>query len=157
MPAAGKSTVGVVLAKRLARRFIDTDLEIQDRTGRSLQDIIASDGARRFRAIEEAVVRELRDEGGVIATGGSVVYSDAAMEHLRRLGRVVFLDAPLADLLRRIGDLDRRGLVRRADQSFGDLYAERLPLYRRWADVIVDVGGLTVEEAAKRVLEALRS
>jgi len=153
MPGAGKSTVGVILAKRLGLEFLDTDLLIQSREGRHLQQIISDEGLPAFRRIEERVLAGLGAvRRTVIATGGSAVYSEAAMDILRREGWLVFLDAPCAELERRIGDMDHRGLVIDPGESFAHLYARRHPLYRRYADATVAVAGRTVEEIAGEIV-----
>lgn len=151
MPGAGKSTVGVVLAKRLGLSFVDTDLLIQAQTGRHLQAIIDTDGLSRFRAIEEEVLLSADVSGTVIATGGSVVYSEAGMAALSARGVVVFLEVPPLELERRIKDMDNRGVVIDPGQTFADLYANRLPLYRRYADITVQCDGLSVEDIAGRI------
>jgi shikimate kinase len=135
--------------------FVDTDLLIQSRRGRRLQDILDGDGVAAFRRIEEEVVRSLEPARTVVATGGSVVYSVAAMEHLRGLGRVVYLHLPFAVWHERLRDFGSRGVVRAPGQSFESLYAEREPLYRRWAEVTVDTAGLSHEIAVERVVDAL--
>jgi shikimate kinase len=155
MPGAGKSTLGVLLAKRTARSFWDTDLLIQQAEGASLQQIIEERGVESFRRAEERVVLGLDCSGCVIATGGSVVYSEAAMEHLGRLGQRIYLDVPLAELERRLGDLDKRGVIRGPGQGLGDLLAERRSLYERWADIRVDCGGLEHDAAVDAVIRAL--
>jgi len=155
MPGAGKSTLGVLLAKRTARSFTDTDLLIQKLEGAPLQQIIERDGVESFRRIEERVVLGLDCSNCVIATGGSVVYSATAMEHLARLGQRVYLDVPLAELERRLGDLDKRGVIREPGQGLDDLLAERRGLYERWSDVRVDCGGLDHDGAVDAVIRAL--
>ncbi|RMF81773.1 MAG: shikimate kinase [Nitrospirae bacterium] len=155
MPGAGKSTCGLLLAKVTGRPFIDTDVWIQTLEGRRLQEIIDQEGLAAMRAIEERRVLELQVSGHVVATGGSVVYSEAAMDHLRRGGVVVFLEVGLEALRARLGDAAERGIVRRPDQSFADLYAERLPLYRRYADHTVVCDGLDHEGVVARLLAVL--
>ncbi|HXV36207.1 MAG TPA: shikimate kinase [Myxococcota bacterium] len=157
MPGAGKSTLGVLLAKRTARSFLDTDLLIQQAEGASLQQIIASRGVAAFRAIEERIVRALDCSRTVVATGGSVVYSEAAMRHLGRIGCRIFLDVPLDELERRLGDLDQRGVIRGPGQDFGELLDERRPLYERWADIRVDCRGLAHEAIVEQMVRALAS
>jgi len=156
MPGAGKSTVGVLLAKRTCRSFVDTDVLIQSQEGRPLQEIVDKDGHLALRAIEEQVIVGHGCIGCVIATGGSAVYSPVAMEHLKRHGTVVFLDVDLATLEERVQDLDTRGLAKRPHQSFRDLYNERKPLYRKYADITIDCGGLTHEAVCVSVIAALR-
>ena len=155
MPGAGKSTVGVLLAKRLSRAFVDTDVVIQGREHKTLQEIIDERGIDAFRQIEERYVAELGCSATVIATGGSVVYSDAAMRKLSAIGIIVYLDVPLVELERRLVNFATRGLVRRPDQALHDLYSERLPLYRRWAEVTVDCGTLAHEQVVERIVACL--
>jgi len=155
MPAAGKSTIGVLLAKELGKGFLDTDLAIQEATGRSLQAIVDNDGHHRLCAIEEATIQDTKPHNQVVATGGSAVYSDAAMAHLRRFGPVIHLSADLATIEARIGDPVGRGLARQSGQSVADLYRERLPLYRAQADTTVTVDDLSHREVVDRIREAL--
>ena len=157
MPGAGKSTLGVLLAKRTARSFLDTDLLIQNAEGTPLQELIEKRGVESFRCVEERVVLELDCSNSVIATGGSVIYSEAAMEHLGRLGQRIYLDVPLAELDRRLGDLDKRGVIRGPGQDLEGLLAERRPLYERWADIRVDCGSLEHDGVIDRVIRALAS
>jgi len=156
-PAAGKSTLGVLLAKRLSLDFVDTDVVLQVRQGRRLQDILDALGASGFRRLEEEAILSLAPERTVIATGGSVIYSQRSMELLRRLGRVLYLDLPLGEWRRRLRDLDTRGVVRAAGQSLDSLYAERRPLYLRWADAVIDLSHLGHDEAVDRLAAAARS
>ncbi len=155
MPAAGKSTVGVLLAKRTARSFIDTDLLIQERFGGSLAELLETRGLAGFRRLEDEVVGGLRPEHAVIATGGSVVYGDAAMSHLADVATIVFLDVPPDALGARLGDLDARGVVRARDQDLTTLHAERLPLYLRYADVVVPCAGLGHDDVVDAVIARL--
>jgi shikimate kinase len=138
MPGSGKSTVGVLLAKRLRRGFVDTDLVLQERDGRALQEILDREGPQGFIAREEAILLGYAPQGEVVATGGSVVYSEALMRHFSAHGLVVFLDVPAAVLLPRLSNLDTRGVVRRGGQTVAELWDERDPLYRQWADVSID-------------------
>jgi len=155
MPGAGKSTLGVLLAKRSARAYVDTDLLIQRLEGASLSEILASRSAEAFHEVEARVVLELECSNTVIATGGSVVYGAAAMEHLGRIGRRVFLDVPIEQLAGRLGDLDKRGVIRHPHQDLADLLEERLPLYERWADVRIQCGDLHHDAVVEAILEAL--
>lgn len=155
MPGAGKSTVGVLLAKRLGLAFVDTDLLIQERAGRRLQEILDAGGHGEVRRLEEEAILASGASGAVIATGGSAVYSARAMEHLARGGTLVYLRAPLALLEARIDDYDRRGIANPPGQSFADIFAERAPLYERWAGITVDVGGKTPAQVARAVAGAL--
>jgi len=140
MPGAGKSTVGVLLAKRLGYDFIDTDVLIQLRQGELLQATLDAHGYLALRAIEEQVLLALDVSKTVIATGGSAVYSERAMTHLARTGIIVYLAAEQDELTRRIRDYATRGIARRPGQNFAELFAERTTLYRRYAQLTVDAG-----------------
>lgn len=155
MPGSGKSTVGVLLAKRLGLGFIDTDLLIQEEAGRTLQEIIDGDGYQALRRIEEQVLLKLDVQRQVISTGGSAVYSAPAMAHLKTGGVVVFLDIPLEVVLERIGDHSARGISRRPDQSLEELFIERFELYSRVADIAIDCVGRNQEGVCDTVLTAL--
>jgi len=157
MPGAGKSTVGVLLAKETARGFVDTDLAIQEVEGRTLQDILDAEGYLALRAIEERVLLALRPEHQVVATGGSAVYSAPAMDHLRASGVVVYLDVAPDVLLGRIHNFGTRGIARRPDQSWNDLFAERTALYRRHADLVIPCGEEGHEAVCARIIDALGS
>lgn len=157
MPGAGKSTVGVLLAKHLGLGFVDTDLLIQERSRQRLQEIVDQRGHGELRRLEEAAVLGIDVRGAVIATGGSAVYSARAMEHLDRLGTLVYLRADLALLASRIDDYDRRGIANPAGQSFAEIYAERAPLYERHAEITIDVDGRTPMEVARAIETALRA
>jgi shikimate kinase len=155
MPGVGKSTIGVIFAKQTARAFIDTDVLIQLDQHRPLQEIVDTQGHLALRAIEERILLALRCENTVIATGGSAVYSDVAMRHLRSIGTLVYLRLDLATLEQRVADFSRRGLARRADQTFADLYAERTPLYASYADITIDCAGKTPEAIGWEIAAAL--
>lgn len=155
MPGSGKSTIGVLLAKALTMGFVDVDLLIQSDQGRALQTIVDEDGNEAFRHIEERVLCQLDVSGQVISTGGSAVYSDRAMQHLRENSLVVFLDVPLETVRQRIGDFSLRGISKRPDQSLEDLFAERHRLYTRYADVIVDGDCGSQADVCAAVLAAL--
>jgi shikimate kinase len=157
MPGAGKSTVGVILAKLTARAFVDTDLLIQAAQGRSLQEIVDREGHLTLRRIEEEILLGLDCRNHVIATGGSAAYSHAAMTHLQADGIVVFLDVTLATLEARVPDYSTRGLAKRPDQSFADLFAERFSLYTRYADVTVHCSDLSHEEVCTAIINELRT
>jgi shikimate kinase len=156
MPGAGKSTVGVVLAKLASLGFIDTDVLIQASERRSLQSTIDSQGYMALREIEERILLSLECRGHVIATGGSAVYSPAAMAHLAVEGVIVFLDVDLTTLESRALDLGGRGIAKRPDQSFAELFEERHGLYAAYADVTVDCQGLTHHMVCAEVLDRLR-
>ena len=153
MPGSGKSTVGVILAKRLSRGFVDTDLLIQIAQGRSLQRIVDTDGYLALREIEAQILTGLNCSNQVIATGGSAAYSHPAMSHLKRNGIVVFLHADLETLNRRVQDFSERGLAKSPDQTLDDLYRERLSLYTSYADITIDSCRLTHEEVCTCIIE----
>lgn len=139
MPGSGKSTVGVILAKTLAMDFVDIDLLICRREGCGLQTILDERGLDAFLQVEQDTVLEHRFTQTVVATGGSVVLEEAAMEHLHRDGRFVFLDVSLPELERRITNIRSRGIAFRPGQTLAQLYEERRPLYCRWADITISV------------------
>lgn len=155
MPGAGKSTIGVLLAKRLGISFMDTDILIQTGEGCYLQEIIGRHGIEGFRAIEERYLLGVPPDCGVVATGGSVVYSARAMAHLRTLGPVVYLQIGLADLKERLGNLDERGVLRMPGQTIDMLYAERCPLYEKYADATVSTAGVSPDRVVARVLDKI--
>ncbi len=157
MPGSGKSTVGVILAKKTSRDFVDTDLLIQTSQGRKLQDIVDHDGYVSLRHIEERVLLDLRVHNHVIATGGSAVYSDQAMAHLKSDGSVIFLDVDLATLESRVPDFSTRGLAKRPDQSVSELFDERFQLYTKYADIIIKCDRLTHEEVCAGIIEQIGS
>lgn len=156
MPGAGKSTVGVILAKQTSRDFVDTDLLIQTSQERTLQNIVDTDGYTALRKIEENVLLGLSVKNHVIATGGSAVYSERAMAELKSDGLVIYLDVDLPALLLRINDFRTRGLAKRPDQDFTDLFHERLPLYTRYADLTIKCAGLTQEEVCVKIIDQIR-
>jgi len=157
MPGAGKSTVGVLLAKWTSRDFIDTDVLIQISRSRLLQDIVDTDGYMALRKIEEEIILGLHCDHHVIATGGSAVYSPAAMEHLKSNGIVVFLDVDLPTLESRVQDFGTRGLAKRPDQTLSELFEERFILYRKYADVTIDCVGLSHEEVCAKIIKRIRT
>lgn len=157
MPGAGKSTLGVVLAKILNYDFLDADLVIQNKHGKTLQTLINEYGPQGFLDVENQDLQEINVHRTIIATGGSAVYSDRAMEHLRSIGTVVYLRISYDELANRLGDLQERGVVMKGGMgmSLADLYKERLPLYEKWADITVDVEKTSITKAAKKVVAAL--
>jgi shikimate kinase len=155
MPGAGKSTVGIILAKMLSLDFIDTDVLIQILEGRSLQDIVDNEGHMTLRAIEEKALLALDCSNHVIATGGSAVYSEAAMKHLSSNGVLVFLDADLSALEERVRNFNTRGLAKKPGQTFADLFRERVPLYKKYADITVRCSGLTQDEVSAVIAEKM--
>lgn len=156
MPGAGKSTVGVLLAKALGRAFFDTDLLIQRREGMLLQALVDQLGTEAFLDVEADAVCSVDEPGAVIATGGSVVCRARAMERLKSLGPVVYLRVPLQELETRLSNISSRGIAMAPGQTLADLYAFRAPLYERWADLVVEVsGGQTLEQTVAAVMAAL--
>ena len=155
MPGSGKSTIGVLVAKRLGMGFTDTDLLIQEQAGRTLQEIVDRDGYVALRQIEEQVLLALDVQNQVISTGGSAVYSDAAMQHLKRNGTVVFLDISLETVIHRIGDYSLRGISRRPDQSLAELFEERFALYTRYADLTVKGEGFNQDQLCEAIIRKL--
>jgi shikimate kinase len=154
MAGAGKSTVGPLLARMLAYGFADVDDLIANDQRQSLQALVDCHGAVWFRELEERILLGLELHHHVIATGGSAIYGEAGMLHLRQNGLVVFLDVPLAVLEARVGDVATRGLAREEGQSFAQLYAERQPLYHRYADIRIECVGKTLEEICAAIIEA---
>ena len=155
MPGVGKSTLGVVLAKQLGYEFVDADLLIQKRENRLLKEIISDEGVEGFMQIENDVNASIETSKTVIATGGSVIYGKEAMEHLKEIGTVVYLKLDYDTLDGRLGSLKGRGVVLKDGQDLRALYEERVPLYEKYADVIVDEGGLDLEATLEAVLEQL--
>lgn len=156
MPAVGKSTVGVVVAKRLGYDFIDTDLLIQKQEKRLLSEIIAQEGNDRFLEIENQVNRDLWVEDAVIAPGGSVVYCEEAMKHYKDIGKVVYLKVSCETIQERIRNAKSRGVVLREGQTLEDLYHERSVLFEKYADEIVEEDGLDITETIEKVLDLLK-
>lgn len=155
MPACGKSTIGVVLAKVMGKAFVDTDLLIQQAEGTTLQEIIDTKGNEYFAEVEDRVLQEFDEENYIVATGGSAVYCDAAMKKFKEKGVVVYLRVALEDVLKRLHNLETRGVTLKEGQTLEDLYYERTPLYEKYADVIMDEEGYDIwplaEELAKRL------
>lgn len=155
MPAVGKSTVGVVVAKRLGFEFIDTDLLIQKQEGKLLKDIIEERGIHGFLEVENQVNRDVETSGAVISPGGSVVYCREAMEHYKEIGVVVYLKASFEIISQRLKDTKQRGVVLRDGQTLKDLYDERTELFEKYADITVCEDGQLLEDTIGTVLEAL--
>lgn len=151
MPGAGKSTVGVVLAKKLGYAFVDSDLVIQSREGRLLHEIISEQGVEGFWKAEEAVNASIDAHRTVIATGGSAVYGSRAMEHFRQIGVVVYLKLSCDAIAERLGDLNERGVTLRDGQGLNDLYAERVPLYEKYADFTIECEELPIREIVEQI------
>ena len=155
MPASGKSTVGVVVAKRIGYEFIDTDLLIQKQEKCLLKDIIAEKGTDGFLAIEDQVNAEVEAEHAVFSPGGSVVYCENAMRHYKEIGTVVYLQTSYQTICDRIGDPKKRGVVLQEGQTLRDLYEERKVLFEKYADIIICEDGLTLDETIGKVVESL--
>lgn len=156
MPGVGKSTLGVVLAKVLGYQFLDADLLIQKQEKKRLPQIIEECGPDGFMAIENRVNASIQAENTVIATGGSVVYCQEAMEHLKSIGKVVYLKVSLKALSKRLGNLKGRGVLLKDGQTLEDLYKERIPLYEKYADIVVDEEGKDLEASLQALLETLK-
>jgi len=156
MPGAGKSTVGVLLAKLAGLAFNDTDLDIQVQAGATLQEIIDRSGHIALRELEEAILLAVSLENTVIATGGSVVYSDRIMQRLQQAGPVVYLDVPLSTLEARVAAAPPRGIASDAGHTYADVFRERTPLYRHYADIIVASDGRDPQDVAIEVLARCR-
>ena len=155
MPGVGKSSIGVILAKELGMQFLDSDLLIQEREQRLLREILEQDGVDGFLKIEESVNASIQAEKAVIATGGSAVYSEKAMRHLKEIGTVVYLKLEYGPLAGRLGNLHNRGVVLREGQTLQDLYEERAGLYEKYADHIVDETGRDMEQTLAAVIYTL--
>jgi shikimate kinase len=156
MPGVGKSTLGVILAKLIGYRFVDTDLIIQENTGSLLCEIIEKEGVQGFIDTENRICSEVAAERSVIATGGSAVYGKEAMEHLRSIGTVVYLKQDIETIRKRVGDMSGRGVVLRAGQTLDDIFSERAPLYEKYAHIVVEMRDGTVEDNLKAVLKAIK-
>lgn len=152
MPGAGKSTVGVILAKILGYSFLDTDLVIQSKEEKLIKDIIAEKGIDGFINTENRVISKISAESTVIATGGSVVYSEDAMKALSVNAVIVYLKLAYNELRKRLSDIRNRGVVIRKGQSLEELYDERTVLYEKYADIVVDENGCTIEKTVNRIL-----
>ena len=156
MPGVGKSSAGVVLAKVLGYKFADSDLIIQEKTGMLLNEIISKKGIEGFIHTENNVNKAIDMENTVIATGGSAVYGQEAMEHLREIGTIVYLKASYEDINARLGDLKGRGVVFKKGQSLRDLYDERAPLYEKYADITVEEKGQSIRETVLMIERLLK-
>ncbi len=155
MPGAGKSTVGVILAKVLGYNFVDSDLLIQEQEQRLLKDIIDENGLEGFIDIENQVNADIKERKSVIATGGSVIYGEEAMSHLSDIGTIVYIQLSLDILKYRLGDMHQRGVALKKGQKLKDLYEERCPLYEKHADVIINSDNKTVEELLTSIVHEI--
>ena len=155
MPAAGKSTIGVLLAKTMLKSFIDTDLIIQSKCGCGLCDIIEKKGTDAFLKIENDIICSQEYSCSVIATGGSAVYGEDAMAHLSKDGIIVYLDISLEEIKKRIGNITTRGVAMKNGTTLSELYEERLPLYNKYADITINCEGKTAEETVTEIVKKL--
>lgn len=156
MPGAGKSTVGVVLAKALGYNFVDSDLVIQKETGKRLFEIIDEVGIDEFLNIENRINAALSVEKSVVATGGSVIYGEEAMEHLKSIGKVIYLKTDYKSLEKRLGNLLKRGVAIRSGNTLLDLYNERVPLYEMYADITIDTKNKGIREVVESISKTMR-
>jgi shikimate kinase len=157
MPGAGKSTAGVILAKTLQRGFIDTDIVMQERTGRLLQEILDTGGPATFKDLEEETILSLHPQNSVIATGGSVIYSNRSMQHLKEGGIIVYLQISFEDMERRLRNIRMRGIVLSGGETLREMYDERIPLYERYADITIDCSGRDFEMVVGMIVSGLRA
>jgi shikimate kinase len=155
MPSSGKSMIGVLLAKRLGMSFLDVDIVIQERTGKLLKEIIAEKGQEGFLKIEGDTACTLSPENTIIAPGGSICYEDWAMEHLKSISRVVYLDISYEELEKRVGNLKDRGVVLPEGYTLRDLYEERKSLYEKYADIRISEEGLSADQVVEKLREML--
>ena len=155
MPACGKSTIGVILAKTLGMDFLDTDLLIQKQEGFLLQTLIDQKGMACFLAAEERAIRSLTCENTVIATGGSAVYSESGMKHLQGLGTIVYLKLSFQTIETRMDNIHSRGIAMGSDESLFSLYKKRIPLYEKWGDIQADVENKNVEQSVDLIVSLL--
>ena len=156
MPGAGKSTLGILLAKELGLDFVDTDIAIQVREGRTLQEILDSSDYLHLREIEEQILLSEDITGKVVATGGSAVYSEAGMARLKETATVIFLDVPLQELRKRIVNFDSRGIARKPNQSLESLFDERCALYRKYGDIKINCDQQSLQQSLDSVLQRLQ-
>ena len=157
MPGCGKSTIGVVLAKSLGYRFIDSDLLIQEHEQRLLHEIITQDGLEAFNQIENLVNASIETSSSVIATGGSVIYGQEAMKHLKKIGTVIYLQLPENLLSERLGDLNQRGVSIKAGQTLHSLYEERIPLYEKYADITIDCAKKEIRDCVYEIKSMIQN
>lgn len=155
MPGVGKSTIGVILAKVLGYQFVDADLVIQQQEGKLLCEIIEEAGTEGFIEVENRVNASLKVTHSIVATGGSVVYGDEAMRHLKAIGTIVYLKVPYETLEKRLADIKGRGVVLKEGQDLKALFDERSPLYEKYADIEISEGSLGVEETVEKIIENL--
>ena len=157
MPAVGKSTVGVVVAKRLGYKFIDTDILIQEETGKLLCEIIAERGIEGFLQVEDEVNAGVDVKKTVVSPGGSVVYCENAMKHYKEIGKILYLKASYETISKRLKNAKKRGVVLKDGQTLKDLYEERVKLFEKYADITVSEDGFSLEQTIDNVLAAIEN
>ena len=157
MPGSGKSTLGKLLANSIHAAFLDTDDIIMDTYGCDLMHLIDQYGVEGFITLESEILQQVQTENTIIATGGSAIYSDAAMQHLKQIGTVIYLKRELSEIAAQVGNLTTRGVVCRNANNLAELYAERCPLYEKYADVVVSLDGKSVEQAAAEIVAAAKN
>ena len=155
MPGCGKSTLGVVLAKSTNRNFVDVDLLIQQKAGKKLHKIIEDEGLKYFSDLENSVGASVEAENSVIATGGSIIFGEDAMAHLKKIGTVVYLRLPLEVIKKRIRNFATRGIAMKPGETLDDVFAQRSPLYEKYADMTIDCENVTFEENLEKLIQAL--
>ena len=155
MPGSGKRTVGVVLAKKLGYQFIDSDLVIQERCRKLLHQLIDERGEAGFVMLENEVNASILADSAVIATGGSVVYGEEAMAHFRQIGKIVYLELAFEELEKRLGDLHERGVVLKEGMTLKELYEERIPLYEKYADIVVPCTGRDIRDVMEEIVKRI--
>ncbi|WP_312886532.1 shikimate kinase [Paenibacillus foliorum] len=156
MSGAGKSTLGVWLAKALGMDYVDTDNVIQQHEGRLLQDIIDNDGIEKFMEVEEKIVSELQLKNCIISTGGSVIYSEKAMNVLKQGGQIIYLHVPYEEIKRRLINITTRGIVIKKGNSLEDVYEERVPLYIKYSDKTLDCSNKDIEQCVSEIIEKIQ-
>ncbi|GGA04044.1 shikimate kinase [Paenibacillus marchantiophytorum] len=156
MSGAGKSTLGVLLSKALGMDYVDTDIVIQQYEGRLLQDIIDNDGIEKFMEVEEKIVSELQLKNCIISTGGSVIYSEKAMNVLKQSGQIIYLHVPYEEIKRRLVNITTRGIVIKKGNSLKDVYEERVPLYIKYSDKTLDCSNKDIEHCVSQIIEKIQ-
>lgn len=155
MPGSGKSTVGVLLAKMIGYNFIDSDILIQEKENKKLYKIIEENGLDYFKQVENKVNKNINVKNTVIATGGSVVYGCEAMEHLKKIGTIVYLKVSKEELKTRLGNFETRGVAIEKGKTFDDLYTERSPLYEKYADITISSEKIDLATNAQEIANKL--
>lgn len=154
MPGAGKSTVGVLLAKALSYDFMDTDLTIQKNTGKKLYEIIKEQGMEKFLVIENDTLKNICVKQTIIATGGSAIFGEEAMAHLSEIATIVYIKLSCEEILRRVKNIKTRGIAMKEGKTLEDVYYERIPLYEKYAEITVECDEMTIEESVEAIVRA---